>query len=741
MTTAAFMRRGLFVARPTAASLSNRIVATTAAIELLNLGFIANPEQLQQLPVEELKQLIATAAQLIGADRTWVPMYPGFPEQVMNISDGAVFFNAITHYLTLRQWRPDEHSKLKTASPRVLALVTPDTLMLVNEWEKARALSEADREFVHDLAEYLDTDTAALFQAATFRNGENFATALWDVWYATGGNQDATLSAGLDSARNVDDVLRTVLTTVFVDDSERARDLLCSAEHPVNITPIPRRHRVAIITALARFSNDFNLDLLAHRRHLWRRLMRRIHPFDVTGHQAAQHQLDVIHGNSNYRTLNSRIETALETSDVVEAVRLLEHTPGNFVRRLDHLMRLATSSRTKDWEKKARAIENTARKVLSNVSLTTLISAYNGLQNRDSRVVVTRVGSRSNKLRERVITKVDAKLLGNVTAALLDGMVARLATAPPPIAPVPVVGDAPVELVRRDASSGLRHASCGQHLPAQDRDITDVIRMFVPWFGNDIYPKLRHISRGERLPLPDKDTTDIIRMFVHGFGHDICLGVVFTDTHFQHIIDSLDYANIIRNPMHGFVTHSGDITNASTQDGMCEFIDITLRHEHNHILSRIGKKPDFIQKFPSARYAIMSIVSSNKGYNGELFADIDTVAGVMTRTHSMTGQVFEPRTVETAAHVTVRSISAIPLIVDLEQWELIWLDTSIGDQFGGCSSMGQQDVLKVAQAEMEATKNRLSVGELMRLWARAHNAKTIDKAADQAQARILLDAC
>ena len=732
MTTAAFMRRGLFVARPTAASPSNRIVATTAAIELLNLGFIANPEQLQQLPVEELKQLIATAAQLIGADRTWVPMYPGFPEQVMNISDGAVFFNAITHYLTLRQWRPDEHSKLKTASPRVLALVTPDTLMLVNEWEKARALSEADREFVHDLAEYLDTDTAALFQAATFRNGENFATALWDVWYATGGNQDVTLSTGLDSARNVDDVL---------DDSERARDLLCSAKHPVNITPISRRHRVAIIAALARFSNEFNLDLLARRRHIWRRVMRRIHPFDVTGHQAAQHQLDVIHGNSNYRTLNSRIETALEASDVVEAVRLLEHTPGNFVRRLDHLMRLATSSRTKDWEKKARAIENTARKVLSNVSLTTLTSAYNGLQNRDSRVVVTRVGSRSNKLRERVITKVDAKLLGNVTAALLDGMVARLATAPPPIAPVPVVGDAPVELVRRDASSGLRHTSCGQHLPAQDRDITDVIRMFVPWFGNDIYPKLRHISRGERLPLPDKDTTDIIRMFVHGFGHDICLGVVFTDTHFQHIIDSLDYANIIRNPMHGFVTHSGDITNASTQDGMCEFIDITLRHKHNHILSRIGKKPDFIQKFPSARYAIMSIVSSNKGYNGELFADIDTVAGVMTRTHSMAGQVFEPRTVETAAHVTVRSISAIPLIVDLEQWELIWLDTSIGDQFGGCSSMGQQDVLKVAQAEMEATKNRLSVGELMRLWARAHNAKTIDKAADQAQERILLDAC
>ena len=130
---------------------------------------------------------------------------------------------------------------------------------------------------------------------------------------------------------------------------------------------------------------------------------------------------------------------------MVEAVSLLEHAPDNFVRRLDHLMRLATSSRAKDWEKKTRTIENTARKVLSNVSLTTLISAYNGLQNRDSRVVVTRVGDRSNKLRERVTTKVDVKLLGNVTTALLDGMVARLATAPAPIAPVPVVGDVPVD--------------------------------------------------------------------------------------------------------------------------------------------------------------------------------------------------------------------------------------------------------------------------------------------------------
>ena len=280
-------------------------------------------------------------------------------------------------------------------------------------------------------------------------------------------------------------------------------------------------------------------------------------------------------------------------------------------------------------------------------------------------------------------------------------MVVRLANAPAPTAPVPVVNDVPVELVRRDVSSGLRH-----------------------------------ISRGERLPLPDRDTTDVIRMFVHWFGYDVDLGVMFTDAHFKHVIGYVDYTNLFRNTMRGFVTHSGDLTHAPQPDGACEFIDIKLHQKNNSALPWVGKKPDFMKKFPSARYAIMSLIS----YCGGPFKGIDNVAGVMTRSHGMAGQIFEPRTVETAAHVAVRSTSAIPLIVDLEQWELIWVDTSIGTHLGGYST-GQSDALKAVRAEMEAMENRLSVGELMRLWARAHSADTVNEPADQAQAGALLDAC
>ena len=70
MTTASFLRRGLFVVRPTATFPSNQAVATTAAIELLNIGFIADPEQLQRLSVEELKQLTVHGPPCIRISRS-----------------------------------------------------------------------------------------------------------------------------------------------------------------------------------------------------------------------------------------------------------------------------------------------------------------------------------------------------------------------------------------------------------------------------------------------------------------------------------------------------------------------------------------------------------------------------------------------------------------------------------------------------------------------------------------------
>lgn len=47
------------------------------------------------------RQLDADIRLLLGAHVQYQPMYPGFPEQVMQASDAQLYLNAIYHYLTL----------------------------------------------------------------------------------------------------------------------------------------------------------------------------------------------------------------------------------------------------------------------------------------------------------------------------------------------------------------------------------------------------------------------------------------------------------------------------------------------------------------------------------------------------------------------------------------------------------------------------------------------------------------
>ena len=50
--------------------------------------------------------LIPALRRLKGADKTYQPMYPNFPAQVMEASSADLFINAIIHYLTCGEVMP-----------------------------------------------------------------------------------------------------------------------------------------------------------------------------------------------------------------------------------------------------------------------------------------------------------------------------------------------------------------------------------------------------------------------------------------------------------------------------------------------------------------------------------------------------------------------------------------------------------------------------------------------------------
>lgn len=671
MITPAMLRRGIIPqTRTTTTDGVTAAQAHTALAELLTVGFIADPQELQQLSLEELVTLITQAGTTIGANRTWQPMFPGFPEQVAAMPDIELFLIQIYHYLTYGRWRPDiektfERTKLAhtdwTQNFRRLTLVELTPQLVQNEWAKAVALSPADREFLHDVIAELGINVPELMATTSFTSGDNFAAALCEI-----SNPHERLDTGLALARTATDVLRTVLAA-YCKEPDRAIDLLSSAEFRLDMRSIPRPQRRSILRALARFTDNTNLDMVMRHKKLWRRALRPVHPFELPQAAEVHTHLTIIFGKTTHRTFNSQVEAALLRNDVPAAVRLLATNPGNLLRRVDHLMRLSRSKKTS-----ADALLSALAEAAPKARLTTLISCYNGISNRDAPLKIFRIRGR-NVLKETNNPPVESWLKSAVLDILTTAMCHRLRAAPAPTEPVSVGSTVPVELVRREASTS----------------------------------KLA-LARGQRLPLGDGS---IMRLFVHWYGHDVDLGVCFADALLMEQLGYLDYTNLSSNRLKNSVLHSGDITYAPLPDGACEFVDI---------------KDTIWQELPTVRYAIPQLIS----FSGDKFDDIDNVAGIMVRSQAMAGEIFEPRTVETAMNVHVKSTSAIPFIVDLVDRELIWLDTSLGSRMGRFNT-GRSNGVQLIRAELETLNHMLTNGQLLALWAAAHDAETIPDAGDE----------
>ena len=461
-------------------------------------------------------------------------------------------------------------------------------------------------------------------------------------------------------------MLRTVLAA-YCKEPDRAIDLLSSAKFRLDMRSIPRPQRRSILRALARFTDNTNLDMVMRHKKLWRRALRPVHPFELPQAAEVHTHLTIIFGKTTHRTFNSQVEAALLRNDVPAAVRLLATNPGNLLRRVDHLMRLSRSKKPS-----VDALLSALAEAAPKARLTTLISCYNGVSNRDAPLKIFRIRGR-NVLKETNNPPVESWLKSAVLDILTTAMCHRLRAAPAPTEPVSVGSTVPVELVRREASTS----------------------------------KLA-LARGQRLPLGDGS---IMRLFVHWYGHDVDLGVCFADALLMEQLGYLDYTNLSSNRLKNSVLHSGDITYAPLPDGACEFVDI---------------KDTIWQELPTVRYAIPQLIS----FSGDKFDDIDNVAGIMVRSQAMAGEIFEPRTVETAMNVHVKSTSAIPFIVDLVDRELIWLDTSLGSRMGSFNT-GRSNGVQLIRAELETLNHMLTNGQLLALWAAAHDAETTPDAGDE----------
>src|ERR1700721_687040 len=84
---------------------SSSATVATFNRNLISLGFVCSQELIGPLtglsegaPGSLYQEVVPILKKMTGAHRTFKPMYPNFPKQVMEASELELYLNAITHY-------------------------------------------------------------------------------------------------------------------------------------------------------------------------------------------------------------------------------------------------------------------------------------------------------------------------------------------------------------------------------------------------------------------------------------------------------------------------------------------------------------------------------------------------------------------------------------------------------------------------------------------------------------------
>jgi len=508
----------------------NYVAAVVKNIEPLGYVF-SEPliEACRRLSLDQLTdlyhQLIVNLKQGKGAHRKHRPMYPNFPSQVMEMSQGELYLNAIIHYLSGGRLLP--RSQLKERFPLIDATKL-EIIKLGSEADFERlfgqiissntSLSEQDREDVEWFVRtYGDGIERLLPERVPQKENMAFLAGLL-LRHTT-----RAFDFLQRYCRTATDVLRLA---VALSDGDLS---LATGTRFRSFARAERRLLLGLVDQLPQPVED-----MLRWKGRWVRLGERLHPGEyANAFPRAAEAFGVLRNDLPYTTFNSQVEQALVQQDVAQALRCLKTRPGFLARRLDHLLRANAPEQDAVLEAFAERAPQVSTPVL--------------LQVRQH----FRARSASAKLR----------------VFFPKGSLARAYGIPNELPPLSeqvaskIVNSCELTLIERFGS-----------LPSLGKVYVDpTLRDFlIPHSARSASRSYRTAARGSRLPLPSCKTLRFFVWWKNGQERtDIDLSAVLLDEDFNYV-DVVSYYNLKN---YGGC-HSGDIVNAPK--GASEFIDITL---------------------------------------------------------------------------------------------------------------------------------------------------------------------
>ena len=556
-------------------------------------------------------ELIRYIKALTGADKVYNPMYPNFPQQVMDADTTELFWNAIIHYWSggtlMPEYTKDERFPLiDNPDLKVLTLGNFEDLIeifknLLSSKTNISAQDKSDIEWI-----MLNTSSWEKYLPDEIPLKENVAFF---------GKLVAEKNLGINLSKyyhTATDVLRLV---VALSDGDISLAL------PTKFRKLRRPERRMIMNLLLNCGNILE-DMFKYQNE-WIRIGEVVHPGEFakkfSKYQPVFDAFDKLRKNDKPLFFGGKVHNALNKSNIEEAAEILMERPGEFARLLDKLLRDAKYP----WY-----IIDLWRNIAKKVSVPVLLQVkYHFLWrvNPDEyRVIFPKGNTATATVLKNNLNKIDVKSCLEIASICDDAIKFNLAEREPlgNVYVDPELNRFVVPFSQRSASSANKLITRGSTFNINKS--AKAIRGFI-WWTN-----MRNSGRV-----------------------DIDLSAAMFDDDWR-FISHVSWTSLRNKSMK--VCHSGDITNGGSPngDGVAEFIDFDIEA----VAAR-------------CRYVVFQIYS----YTGQKYSELPNCRfGWMEREDVNSGEIFEPKTVALSMDVRADSTVAIPVIFDCKERKIIWCD-------------------------------------------------------------------
>ena len=331
--------------------------------ELMNIGYILTKEAFDVLSTQSEETLssiysdLLKGINLIVGGGGYEPIYRNFPQSVLAMSYEEFIINAIIHYWSWGQWRPEDAEyinrefKMEPVDYKPVSILSEAKFnaIFTNILYSGSSISTFDKECIDW---YLERDGEFDFRKIKFN--ETLAYVGKSLLYNPNLQKIPT--------RNATTLLR--IWAAYSDGDEGLKE-------PTRFKNPNKTQRQLLMQTL---ESCFNLeDSFKTYREPWLRVLFYLHPQTKTNQarypKLAKHTNLLRNEPKKLRTFNAKVEMAIKNEDEV-IFTLLEKRAGIFMRRLDHLVRIFGLRAIKEWLK-------------LNPSLEKLINIYNHFSSRD----------------------------------------------------------------------------------------------------------------------------------------------------------------------------------------------------------------------------------------------------------------------------------------------------------------------------------------------------------------------